>query len=126
MMGYGKKSVRENIAKGVQRAGKELVETKSVSLDTMETIEQPLFTSKKEGFHGLGNLFWKTCIAEGVTPKEFEKKGMIPRPDSVESFMVIFKMGFNPRAQQVSRPSCSSVSADLWKGIAILASKTGR
>jgi putative NADPH-quinone reductase len=88
--------VRDDIAKGVQQAGKELVETKRVSQNTLETIQQPIFTAKEGGFHGLGNLFWKTCIAEGVTPKEFEKKGMIPRPDSLESFMAILKLGFNP------------------------------
>ena len=44
----------------------------------------------------VGNLFWKTCIAEGVTPKEFAEKGMVPRPDSIESFMMILDIGFNP------------------------------
>ena len=37
----------------------------------------------------MGNIFWKTCIAEGVTPKEFQEKNMIPRPDSLESFIMI-------------------------------------
>ncbi len=96
MIGHGMETVRDEIAKGVKQAGKELVETRCVSQNTMETIQQPIFTAKEGGFHGLGNLFWKTCIAEGVTPKEFEKKGMIPRPDSLESFMAILKMGFNP------------------------------
>jgi putative sterol carrier protein/putative NADPH-quinone reductase len=96
MMGHGREAVREAIAKGVQQAGKELVEVKSINPETMETIHQPIFTSQNGGFHGMGNLFWKTCIEEGVTPKEFEMKGMIPRPDSLESFMAILKMGFNP------------------------------
>jgi len=96
MMGRGREIVRDDIAKGVQQAGKELVETRSVEQDTLGIIQQPIFSSEEGGFHGLGNLFWKTCIAEGVTPKEFEKKGMIPRPDSLESFMAILKMGFNP------------------------------
>lgn len=96
MLGPGKEDVRDDIAKGVQQAGKELVESKNVSQKTLEIIQQPVFSSKDGGFHGLGNLFWKTCIAEGVTPKEFEKRGMIPRPDSLESFMAILKMGFNP------------------------------
>ena len=30
------------------------------------------------------NLFWKTCIAEGVIPGKFDEKGLRPRPDSVE------------------------------------------
>ena len=96
MMGHGRDVIRDDIGRGVQQAGKELVESKCVSPNTLETIHQPIFTSKEGGFHGMGNLFWKTCIAEGVTPKEFEKKGMIPRPDSIESFMAISKIGFNP------------------------------
>ena len=43
----------------------------------------------------MGNIFWKTCIAEGVTPKEFQEKNMIPRPDSLESFILLFSFGLN-------------------------------
>jgi hypothetical protein len=46
----------------------------------------------------MGNLIWKTCIAEGLTPKEFAEKGLAPRPDSIETFMAIMPMGFNPHA----------------------------
>ena len=31
------------------------------------------------------NLYWKTCIAEGVSPREFDEKGLKPRTDSVET-----------------------------------------
>lgn len=96
MMGHGREVISDGVALGVQQAGKELVEARNVSQGTMDTIHQPILTSKNGGFHSMGNLFWKTCIAEGVTPKEFEKKGMIPRPDSIESFMAILKIGFNP------------------------------
>jgi putative sterol carrier protein len=96
MMNTGKEDIRNRIAEGVQKAGQEIVENHSVSDDTMAQIHQPITKKKSESFKGLANLFWKTCIAEGVTPKEFEKKGLIPRPDSIESFMAIFKIGFNP------------------------------
>ena len=43
------------------------------------------------------NVFWKTCIAEGLTPKSFEQKGIIPRPDSIETYMAIMSLGFNPK-----------------------------
>ena len=46
----------------------------------------------------MGNLLWKTCIAEGLTPREFAEKGLAPRPDSIETFMAIMPMGFNPQA----------------------------
>jgi multimeric flavodoxin WrbA/putative sterol carrier protein len=96
MRNTGKEDIRNRIADGVQKAGQEIVENHSVSDDTMAQIHQPITKKKSESFKGLANLFWKTCIAEGVTPKEFEKKGLIPRPDSIESFMAIFKIGFNP------------------------------
>jgi hypothetical protein len=49
-------------------------------------------------FHKMGNLFWKTCIAEGVTPREFGEKGLALRPDSIETFMWIMPMGFKPKS----------------------------
>jgi hypothetical protein len=49
-------------------------------------------------FAQMGNLFWKSCSAEGVTPKEFREKNMIPRPDSIESFMLVFPFGLNSKA----------------------------
>ena len=97
MMNPGREDIRNRIAEAMQKAGREIVETKSVSDSTMAQIQQPI-TVASDAFKGLINLFWKTCIAEGVTPKEFEKKGMIPRPDSLESFMAILKLGFNPEA----------------------------
>ena len=50
----------------------------------------------KELYQKIANLSWKSCIAEGVTPKEFSEKGFIPRPVSVETFMMILPFGFNP------------------------------
>ena len=95
MMSTGKEAVRNRVAEAVQKAGRELVENKSVDVETLAKIHQPI-SEKSESFKGLANLYWKTCIAEKVTPKEFEKKGMIPRPDSLESFMAIIRLGFNP------------------------------
>ena len=60
-------------------------------------MTQPLVDDPKPYFK-MANLFWKTCISEGVTPKEFEEKGLVPRPDSVETFMFVMPMGFNPEA----------------------------
>ena len=46
----------------------------------------------------LGNLTWKTCIAEGITPREFGEKGVMPRPDSISSYIELMKLGFNTDA----------------------------
>ena len=44
------------------------------------------------------NAMWHTCIAEKVTPKEFEERNMVPRPDSLGSFMLLFPFGLNSKA----------------------------
>jgi predicted lipid carrier protein YhbT len=62
----------------------------------MARIRQPIVDS--QSFAEMGNLFWKTCIAEGVTPKEFREKNMVPRPDSLENFMLLFPFGLNSEA----------------------------
>jgi len=84
------------INEATKQAGRELVESMKVSSETMARIKQP-FLEDKNILHKMGNLMWKTCIAEGITPKEFGEKGLIPRPDSIETFMAIFSMGFNPK-----------------------------
>jgi multimeric flavodoxin WrbA len=79
------------------QAGKEIVESTQVQPETMKRIKQ-VIVEDKALFQQMGNLFWKTCIAEGVSPKEFKEKGLIPRPDSIESFMMFLPMGFNAQA----------------------------
>jgi putative sterol carrier protein len=90
------RNAREIILEGVRQAGAELVRDRRVSPNTMDRITQPLAVSKE--FAGVANLFWKTCIAEGVTPREFQEKGLVPRPDSIETFLIILPMGFHSDA----------------------------
>ncbi len=78
------------------QAGRELVNSQRVSAETLNIIQQPIVDF--ETFALFGNTFWKTCIAEGVTPKEFREKNMVPRPDSLESFMAIFPLGMKSEA----------------------------
>jgi multimeric flavodoxin WrbA len=86
----------DNILDATRLAGRELVESMKISTETMERIRQPLVDPQT--FKEMGNIFWKTCIAEGVTPKEFKEKNMVPRPDSIESFMLLFPFGLNSEA----------------------------
>jgi hypothetical protein len=85
------------ILEAAREAGREIVESLRVRPETMERIRQPL-TDDPGRFLKMGDLMWKTCIAESVTPKEFGEKGLIPRPDSIETFLMIMPMGFNPEA----------------------------
>jgi multimeric flavodoxin WrbA/putative sterol carrier protein len=94
MVGAFFKNKANDILAATTQAGKEIVESMQIQPETMKRIKQVVVEDKKM-FHVIGNLFWKTCIAEGVTPKEFAQRGLIPRPDSIESFMMILQMGFN-------------------------------
>lgn len=89
------KDKAQEILKATRQAGSEIVQSLKVSQETLACITQDL-AGDKEMFAKVGNLFWKSCIAEGVTPKEFGERGLIPRPDSVETFMLISSLGFNP------------------------------
>jgi len=82
----------------VTQAGRELVQSMKISPETMEIIRQPLADSAT--FAEMGNLFWKTCIAEGVTPAEFSEKNLVPRPDSVKTFSYIMPFAIDSKAVQ--------------------------
>ena len=86
----------KDILDATAQAGRELVRSMIISSETMGRVTQPLVDPPF--FAGIGNLMWKTCIAEGVIPKEFAEKKMIPRPDSLESFSFLFPLGINARA----------------------------
>ncbi len=87
---------KKDVSAAAFQAGVELVNSGSISPETLDRIQQPV--TDFQTYSQLGNMFWKTCIAEGVTPKEFEDKNMIPRPDSLESFMLLFSFGLNSEA----------------------------
>ena len=85
----------QEILAATEKAGREIVTDGKIFPETLALIRQPMMEDRK-GWFMMGNLMWKTCIAEGVTPKEFMEKGMIPRPDSLETFMMMLSLGFNP------------------------------
>jgi hypothetical protein len=85
---------RRKILEATAQAGRELVRSQQISPATLAIVTQPL--SDPLSFAHLANAFWKTCINEGVTPKEFGKKKLRPRPDSLKTFMLMMPMGFNP------------------------------
>ncbi len=92
---------RQSILDAASLAGREIVQAGKVSPETMERITRPI--ADPDSFVSLANVFWQTCISEGVTPEEFEKRKMVPRPDSIRTFMAIMSRGFNPaRAEKLS------------------------
>jgi hypothetical protein len=86
----------DDILAATRQAGREIVEKMEVTPATLDRIRQPLVESTL--FAQMGNLFWKSCIAEGVTPNTFKDRNMVPRPDSLESFMLLFQLGLNSEA----------------------------
>jgi hypothetical protein len=78
------------------QAGRELVESMRVTPATLQRIEQPLADARRLSI--IGNMMWRTCIAENVSPDEFFAKGMKPRPDSLEDFMTVGVFGLNRQA----------------------------
>lgn len=86
----------KDILHATERAGRELVRSLRISPETMARIQQPLTDSRR--LTELCNLFWKTCIDEGATPKTFQEKKMVPRPDSLENFLMVFPMALNAGA----------------------------
>ena len=85
-----------DILDATRQAGQELVESMAISPQTMDRIKQPL--GDVQSLKDMSNVFWKSCIAEGVIPKTFERKGMVPRPDSIETYMMVMLVGFNSPA----------------------------
>ncbi len=90
------KNELKDILDATSTAGMELVTSGKIAKDTMSRIKQPL--QDLQYFAKLGNMFWRTCIAEGVTVKEFSEKEIVPRAETVEEFMILFPYGLNSKA----------------------------
>jgi putative NADPH-quinone reductase len=86
------------ILRAVEKAGREIVKNGSVSAATMAVITQDLMEDPECFLQHSGNLMWKTCIDEKVTPKEFAEKNMTPRPDSIDGYLDVMSFGFNAAA----------------------------
>ncbi len=91
-----------DVLAAIRQAGHEIVDHSSILSETLKRIQQPLMENNQE-FFDIGNLMWKTCIAEGMTPESLDKKGLFLRPDSIETFLIIMKIGFNASAAADTR-----------------------
>ena len=85
-----------DILDATKQAGRELVQLMRISPETMARIRQPI--ADVQSIKEIANTFWRTCIAEGITPKTFDQKGMVPRPDSIGTYMTLMRLGFNSQA----------------------------
>jgi putative sterol carrier protein len=88
------KEIAAQILDATRQAGRELVASGEITDDTMAQVKQPMVDDPVQ-FMENGNLMWQTCIAEGITPREFGEKRFMPRPDSISSYVDLMKLGFN-------------------------------
>ena len=86
-----------DILDATREAGREIAASGKVSQDTLARVKQPM-VEDPAAFLEIVNLMWQTCIAEGITPRKLGEKGLIPRPDSISSYIELMKFGFNPDA----------------------------
>lgn len=86
-----------DVLDAVCQAGKELVQDRAISATTQERIRQPLMDNPEE-MARLAYLAWKSMMHARMTPEVFEKKGRTPEPRSLEDFMLLMRMGFDPDA----------------------------
>ena len=105
----------ESVLDAVTRGGRELIKNKSISKATMKAIHTP--TTDFKTLAALGNIFWQTCIDEKVTPKEFDKLELVPRPNSLESFLALMDKGFNPQKAQGFKGSYQFVFSGVKEGL---------
>ena len=90
------------ILDSTSQAGREIVESAKVSGPTMQRITQRI-DDDVDSMTDMVNLFWRTCIREGVTPREFGEKKMTPRPDSIDTFLLLMSTGFDPNSAPNTR-----------------------
>lgn len=85
----------DDVLDATTMAGRELAKSMKISPETMSRITQPFVDPQK--FAIMANAMWKTCISEKVTLKEYAEKKLIPRPDSLDTFLLLFPLGINTR-----------------------------
>ncbi|HHO76330.1 MAG TPA: hypothetical protein ENN05_07860 [Deltaproteobacteria bacterium] len=109
------RDMANEILDATRQAGREIVLSLKVSPETIQRITQDIVEDSR-AFLRVGDLMWKTCIEHGITPKEFEEKGMMPRPDSLEGFMDLTKIAFNSGAASNTRAIIQHIFTGKVKG----------
>ena len=84
-----------DVLEATRQAGRELVQNRAVAADTRQRIQQPLLDQPEE-MARLAYLAWKSMMASGMTPEVFEKRGLVPKPRTMEDFMLLMRLGFDP------------------------------
>jgi len=87
----------DDVLDATRQAGGEIVRSGVVSKETMARITQDLVDDPVL-FLQAADVLWKTCIREGISIHELREKGLMPRPESIDEFTKIMRVGFTPEA----------------------------
>jgi multimeric flavodoxin WrbA len=87
--------LRGDILEATAQAGRELIQAGGIEPETLARITRPVI--EPEAFISLGNMVWRSCIEAGLTPEEFEKRGLAPRPKTIDELLVLLTLAFNPQ-----------------------------
>ena len=86
---------KKAVLEATRQAGSQLITDGAVADTTMAEITKPIGMNFDEVAR-VANMFWDTAINAGVSPREFGKQKMVPRPHDIADFLLLLQMGFNP------------------------------
>jgi multimeric flavodoxin WrbA/putative sterol carrier protein len=84
-----------NILGATEQAGHELVLNNCVLPETLARIQQPI--GDLDTIAKAANMFWQTCIDEGINPKAFGERVRILRAHSLEDYLILLKLAFSAK-----------------------------
>ena len=84
-----------DILGATEQAGRELILNNCVLPETLARIQQPV--ADLETVAKAANMFWQTCIDEGVNPKAFGERVRIPRPHSLDDYLILMHLAFSAK-----------------------------
>lgn len=92
LLGRGSAGEWREVLEAVRCAGREIVRLGRVEPATAARIGRDLLAP--DDMRRLANLMWSSCIAEGLTPREFRARGRPPRPETIPGFLLVMRSGF--------------------------------
>lgn len=95
------RDISDDIYDAVKEAGQQIIRDGKVADQTMARITQPF--QEKSDMIKTSNLFWQTCLDEKITPKQFDRKGVIPHQKTIEDMMLLMPLGINRSEAKTTR-----------------------
>lgn len=86
---------KKSVLEATRQAGGQLITDGAISEATMAQITQPIGMNLDEVARA-ANMFWDTAINAGVSPREFGKQKLVPRPRDIADLLLLLQVGFNP------------------------------